>query len=118
MFHTTTTTSVDHTTFLPSHIKGHPLLNQMVKQAAFDTHSFLGDSGLKVSKICLGTMTFGHMDKDFGDRPGQLSESECHQILDRFVELGGNFIDTANFYPWFGTCAGESEKYIGRWLAR
>jgi len=38
--------------------------------------------------------------------------------LDRFVELGGNCIDTANFFPWFGPTSGESERIIGNWLSK
>lgn len=103
---------------VPKHLQGHPLVEHELKQAAFETHNFLGDSGIKVSKICLGTMNFGQMDKTYGERPGQLNEQEAHKVLDRFVELGGNFIDTGNFYPWFGKSVGESEKIIGTWLSK
>jgi aryl-alcohol dehydrogenase-like predicted oxidoreductase len=61
----------------------------------------LGRTGLKVSELCLGTMTFGR----------EASEETSHQLLDRFVEAGGNFIDTADVYA--GTL---SEEIIGRWL--
>lgn len=90
----------------------------MIKQTAFETHSFLGESGIKVSKLCLGTFVFGELDKSYGDRPGQCNESEAHKILDRYVELGGNFIDTADYFPWHGKSVGESERMIGRWLAK
>ncbi len=103
---------------LPKHLQGHPLVEHVMKQTMLDTHNFLGDSGIKVSKICLGTMNFGQMDKTYGDRPGQLNEQEAHKVLDRYLELGGNFIDTGNFYPWFGTSVGESERIIGTWLAK
>lgn len=63
----------------------------------------LGSSGLKVSRICLGTMTFGR----------EADEETSFAILDRFVELGGNLIDTADVYS-----AGASERIIGRWLAQ
>lgn len=76
---------------------------------AKNTHCLLGRTGLKVSRISLGTMNFGKIDPTFGERPGQVDEDEAHQILDRFVELGGNCIDTADFFPWFGSC-GESER--------
>lgn len=95
-----------------------PLVSQTIRQASIETHNFLGDSGIKVSKVCLGTMTFGNIDKTFGDRPGQLNEKEAHRILDRFVELGGNFIDTGVFYPFFGNTAGDSEHIIGSWLTK
>ena len=83
-----------------------------------DTHKLLGQSGVKVSRICLGTMNFGKLDPQFGERPGQLDESKACEILDRFVELGGNCIDTANFFPWFGKTSGESERIIGNWLSK
>lgn len=72
------------------------------------TYTHLGKSGLKVSNICLGTMTFG---KQGSDWPTQADEVKAHTILDRFVELGGNFIDTANIYQ-----RGISEEIIGKWL--
>ncbi|MFI5698378.1 aldo/keto reductase [Kribbella sp. NPDC051586] len=61
----------------------------------------LGSSGLKVSEIGLGAMSFG-------DRT---DERESNQILDRFTDAGGNFIDTADGYG-----AGRSEEVLGRWL--
>jgi aryl-alcohol dehydrogenase-like predicted oxidoreductase len=64
---------------------------------------FLGRSGLQVSELCLGTMTFG------GD--GGTDEATAHQILDAFVDAGGTFIDTANVYS-----QGMSEEIVGRWL--
>jgi hypothetical protein len=70
-------------------------------------YAFLGNSGLKVSRICLGTMTFGD------PAAGCVDEETCHNILDAFVAAGGNFIDTANMYH-----KGESERIIGRWLAK
>lgn len=68
----------------------------------------LGNSGLDVSPICLGGNVFGwtaDLDASFA-------------VLDRFLELGGNFIDTANNYSgWVpGNDGGESETIIGRWL--
>src|SRR5689334_13256170 len=62
----------------------------------------LGGTGTIVSTLCLGTMTFGK----------ESSEEVSHAQLDRFVEAGGNFIDTANVYS-----RGVSEEVIGRWLA-
>jgi aryl-alcohol dehydrogenase-like predicted oxidoreductase len=61
----------------------------------------LGNTGTVVSTLCLGTMTFGT----------ETDEKVAHEQLDRFVERGGNFIDTANVYS-----GGESERIIGRWL--
>src|SRR5690349_22546681 len=62
----------------------------------------LGGTGTVVSTLCLGTMTFGT----------ESSEEVSHAQLDRFVEAGGNFVDTANVYS-----RGGSEEVIGRWLA-
>ena len=62
----------------------------------------LGNSGCSVSNLALGTMTFG----------SESDEDVSHDQLDRFVEAGGTFVDTADVYS-----AGESEKIIGRWLA-
>ncbi|MER3558606.1 MAG: aldo/keto reductase, partial [Armatimonadota bacterium] len=50
----------------------------------------LGRSGLRVSPLCLGTMNFGP----------HTSEEESHRIMDRALELGINFFDTANTYGW------------------
>ena len=62
----------------------------------------LGHSGCAVSSLCLGTMTFGVET----DEPG------AHQQLDRFIEAGGNLVDTADVYG-----DGRSEEIIGRWFA-
>jgi aryl-alcohol dehydrogenase-like predicted oxidoreductase len=67
----------------------------------------LGRSGLRVSPFCLGTMTFGE-DLGWGS-----SVEESQKILDRFIDLGGNFIDTANFYT-----KSHSEKIIGDHVGR
>lgn len=64
-------------------------------------YRFLGMTGMKVSELCLGTMTFGR----------ESSETDSHGILDRFVDAGGNFIDSADVYT-----QGASEEIIGRWL--
>src|SRR5271168_773722 len=74
---------------------------------ALDHYVTLGRSGLRVSPLCLGTMTFGE-DLGWGS-----SVEESQQILDRYVELGGNFIDTANGYT-----KGHSEKIIGDHVGR
>ncbi|MGD0678367.1 MAG: aldo/keto reductase [Polyangiaceae bacterium] len=67
----------------------------------------LGHSGLRVSPFCLGAMTFGE-DLGWGS-----SVAESTRIMDRFIERGGNFIDTANAYT-----RGHSEKIIGDHLGR
>jgi aryl-alcohol dehydrogenase-like predicted oxidoreductase len=66
-------------------------------------YRFLGQTGLRVSELCLGAMTFGR----------EANENESHAMLDRFVGDGGNFIDTANVYS-----TGVSEEVVGRWLKR
>ncbi len=70
----------------------------------------LGKSGLKVSTICLGTMQFGW----------SASKSDSFAILDYALELGCNFIDTADIYSsWYaGNQGGESEDIIGQWLSK
>jgi aryl-alcohol dehydrogenase-like predicted oxidoreductase len=72
-----------------------------------DHYVTLGRSGLRVSPLCLGAMTFGE-DLGWGS-----SVEESQQIIDRYVELGGNFIDTANFYT-----KSHSEKIIGDHVGR
>ena len=69
----------------------------------------LGQSDLQVTPICLGTMTFGE----------QVSEQDAHAILDRALERGLNFIDTAEMYavPARAATYGATESIIGRWLA-
>ena len=71
-------------------------------------YKLLGKSGLRVSELCLGTMTFGKEWGDFGN-----NKEECKKIFDKFVERGGNFIDTANKYM-----EGTSEKYVGEFVQK
>ncbi|MCS2610906.1 NADP(H)-dependent aldo-keto reductase [Halomonas dongshanensis] len=70
----------------------------------------LGRTGLEVSRLCLGTMTFGE----------QNSEAEAHEQLDRAVAFGINFIDTAEMYPVppMAATQGATERYVGSWLKR
>lgn len=70
----------------------------------------LGDTGIEVSRLCLGTMTFGE----------QNSEAEAHEQLDRAVAFGINFIDAAEMYPVppRAETQGRTEAYIGSWLRR
>ncbi|WP_435021461.1 aldo/keto reductase [Tundrisphaera sp. TA3] len=68
-------------------------------------YRLLGKSGLRVSELCLGTMTFGE-DWGWGS-----TKEESRQILDAFFEAGGNFIDTANVYT-----NGTSEALLGEFL--
>ena len=57
-------------------------------------YSFLGNSGLKVSRLCLGTMTFTYS----GANSRTCDKKEAFKIMDKFVESGGNFVDTADAY--------------------
>ena len=70
----------------------------------------LGQSDLRVTPICLGTMTFGQ----------QVAEAESHHILSRSLERGVNFIDTAEMYavPATAETCGATETFIGNWLAK
>jgi aryl-alcohol dehydrogenase-like predicted oxidoreductase len=67
----------------------------------------LGRSGLKVSRLCLGTMNFGP----------ETNEADSFAIMDRALELGFNFFDTANVYGW-KKGEGITEQIVGRWLAQ
>ena len=73
-------------------------------------YNLLGNSDLNVSKICLGTMTFGQ----------QNTEAEAHEQLDYAVSEGVNFIDTAEMYsvPCKAETHGSTERFIGTWLAK
>ena len=63
----------------------------------------LGRAGIRVSKVCLGAMTFGR----------EADEETSYKIMDFFVEKGGTFIDTANAYS-----KGGSEEVVGRWFKK
>ncbi len=67
----------------------------------------LGRTGLRVSRLCLGTMNFGP----------QTSEADSHQIMDRALEHGVNFFDTADVYGW-KRGEGWTEQIVGRWFAQ
>jgi len=73
-------------------------------------YTLLPNTDLKVSKICLGTMTFGN----------QNTEEEAHEQLDFALEKGINFIDTAEMYaiPAAAETQGLTEQYIGTWLEK
>lgn len=74
----------------------------------------LGRSGLKVSKLCLGTMTFGDADeKSFMHNVG-CDEPTAFRIMDRAIDAGINFFDTADVYGQDGL----TERVIGRWFAQ
>lgn len=71
----------------------------------------LGGSNVEVSDICLGTMTFGN----------QTAEADAHAQMDRALEIGMTFMDTAEMYPVNPVrreTIGRTEEVIGRWLAQ
>jgi aryl-alcohol dehydrogenase-like predicted oxidoreductase len=70
-------------------------------------YTYLGRTGLKVSRLCLGTMNFGP----------ETTEKDSFKIMDEALELGINFFDTANVYGW-KIGEGITEKIIGRWLSQ
>jgi aryl-alcohol dehydrogenase-like predicted oxidoreductase len=74
-----------------------------------DDYRLLGRSGLRVSPLCLGTMTFGVGPGTWGS-----TDDEAAQLVDQYVEQGGNFIDTANFYGQMG----QSEVLLGKMIKK
>ena len=70
-------------------------------------HTRLGRTGLMVSRLCLGTMNFGP----------ETTEADSFAIMDRALEIGINFFDTANVYGW-KRGEGVTEQIVGRWLAQ
>ncbi len=70
-------------------------------------YAHLGRTGLEVSRLCLGTMNFGP----------QTNEADSFAIMDKALELGFNFFDTANVYGW-KIGEGITEQIVGRWLAQ
>ena len=75
----------------------------MAEKSDLTSYRLLGRSGLRVSPLALGTMTFG---KDWG---WGAEEPEAHRIFDNYFDRGGNFIDTANVYT-----NGSSERLVGK----
>jgi len=70
-------------------------------------YTHLGRTGLQVSRLCLGTMNFGPVTE----------VEDSHNIMDRALEHGINFFDTANVYGW-GENKGRTESIIGNWFSR
>jgi aryl-alcohol dehydrogenase-like predicted oxidoreductase len=73
----------------------------------------LGSSGLKVSSLCLGAMTFGEADENSFMHKVGADEATAHAMLDQAVEAGINFVDTADVYGQDGL----SERVLGSWFA-
>ena len=69
----------------------------------------LGRTGIQVSRICMGTMTFG----------GQVPEDESFRMMDMCADMGVNFFDTAEVYsfPSLPETQGDSERHLGNWMA-
>lgn len=80
---------------------------QLANLTQLNNYRLLGRSGLRVSPLCLGTMTFG-TDWNFG-----ANQEESRKIFDLYIERGGNFIDTANNYT-----NGTSETFLGEFIAQ
>ena len=72
----------------------------------------LGRTGLFVSELCLGTMTFGGGDEGMWGKIGRLQQEEAERIVGGAIDAGINFIDTADVYS-----QGESETIVGKALA-
>ncbi|KAI9239621.1 MAG: NADP-dependent oxidoreductase domain-containing protein [Podila humilis] len=73
---------------------------------ALDSYVLLGKSGLRVSPLALGTMTFGEQ-WGFGS-----NKETCRKLFDKYYEEGGNFFDTANCYT-----NGDSERFLGEYIS-
>jgi aryl-alcohol dehydrogenase-like predicted oxidoreductase len=80
---------------------------QLPNLTQLNNYRLLGRSGLRVSPLCLGTMTFG-TDWNFG-----ADQEESRKIFDLYIESGGNFIDTANNYT-----NGTSESFLGEFITQ
>lgn len=80
---------------------------QLANLTKLNNYRLLGRSGLRVSPLCLGTMTFG-TDWNFG-----ADQEESRKIFELYMECGGNFIDTANNYT-----NGTSETFVGEFIAQ
>ena len=84
-------------------------LNPCFSRVSTMQYQKFGNTGLSVSRLCLGTMTFGLQIEQ---------EDIAHAILDKATDAGVNFIDTADVYPLGGgeQLAGRTEEIVGRWL--
>src|SRR6185503_9957545 len=70
-------------------------------------YTHLGRTGLQVSRLCLGTMNFGP----------ETTEADSFPVMDKAIELGINFFDSANVYGW-KKGEGVTEQIVGRWFAQ
>lgn len=74
-------------------------------------YNYVGETGLLVSELCLGTMTFGGQNAGMWDNIGKLQQQEVNELIKVAVDAGINFIDTANVYSY-----GQSEQLLGQAL--
>ncbi|PWK27632.1 aryl-alcohol dehydrogenase-like predicted oxidoreductase [Arcicella aurantiaca] len=74
-------------------------------------YNYVGETGLLVSELCLGTMTFGGQDAGIWSNIGNLQQQEVNQLIKAAIDAGINFIDTANVYSY-----GQSEQLLGQSL--
>lgn len=74
-------------------------------------YNYVGETGLLVSELCLGTMTFGGQDAGMWSNIGNLQQQEVNDLIKAAVDAGINFIDTANVYSY-----GQSEQLLGQSL--
>lgn len=74
-------------------------------------YNYVGETGLLVSELCLGTMTFGGQNAGMWENIGKLQQQEVNELIKVAVEAGINFIDTANIYSF-----GQSEQLLGQAL--
>ena len=81
-------------------------------QPSLPTYRLLGNSSLRVFPLCLGAMHFGEHEWS-KSRGVTTTFEEAEKILLKYVEVGGNFIDTANFYHF-----GQSEEWLGKIIAK
>ena len=80
-----------------------------IKRLALLPRKKLGSSDMMVTEICAGTMTWGSFVKE---------EAEAHAQLDKLIELGVNFFDTAELYPVAFNYGETTERWMGNWLER
>ena len=73
--------------------------------------NYVGDTGLMVSELCFGTMTFGGVDAGTWSQIASVPQKEVNQMLKAVFDAGINFIDTANVYSF-----GQSEQLLGQGL--
>ncbi|MDR0792601.1 MAG: aldo/keto reductase [Chitinophagaceae bacterium] len=74
-------------------------------------YNYVGKTGLMVSELCFGTMTFGGQNAGYWSNMGKLQQSEVNTMIKAAIEAGINFIDTANIYSY-----GQSEQLLGQAL--